>query len=160
MERNIAPGDGQNASNWHIARASIGFDNGLTVLGTPGSANILDGIAPSITSASILDNILFPSGSGITLNYIYTDNVAINPASALFTLSKWNGTSYVDITSPSVSFSGVTGTGANYIFNTLPFGKYRSVLQIADTSGNLTTKTIIFFVDQLEFSVSTGSVNI
>lgn len=160
MERNIAPGDGQNALNWHIASAAIGFDNGLTALGTPGSANILDGIAPTITNANILDNTLFPSGTGITLDYTYTDNVAVNPLSASFTISKWNGTSYTDVTNSSVSSSGTTGTGANYAFNALPFGKYQSVLQIADTSGNPTTKTTIFFVDQLEFSVSTGSVNI
>lgn len=39
MERNPTPGDGTLPQNWHTASRSVGFDEGKTELGTPGSAN-------------------------------------------------------------------------------------------------------------------------
>ncbi len=39
MERNIVPGDGTLAVNWHTASRSVGFQDGKTELGTPGTVN-------------------------------------------------------------------------------------------------------------------------
>jgi DNA/RNA endonuclease YhcR with UshA esterase domain len=39
MERNLVPGDGTQASNWHTATRASGWDTNATEFGTPGSAN-------------------------------------------------------------------------------------------------------------------------
>ena len=113
-----------------------------------------------IDSSSLADNTLFPTGSGIALDYTYSDDVAVDASKNTLTLEKWNGSSYADVTSGAISSSGSTGTGATFALNTLAFGKYRVTLQIKDTSGNAMNKTTIFYVDQLEFSVSTNSTDI
>lgn len=39
MERNPVPGDGSLSENWHTASREVGFDDGKTELGTPGTNN-------------------------------------------------------------------------------------------------------------------------
>ena len=86
--------------------------------------------------------------------------MAIDIPSRTFTLEKWNGASWVDVTTGNVNSSGVTVSQATYTTNTLPFGKYRSTFSISDTNSNTTTQLNVFYVDKFEMTVSTGSINI
>ncbi len=158
MERVNFPGDGLAPINWYSAVVSVGFDNG-TPKGTVGTSNVFDSTAPVISSVNVPDNTLFPLGN-ISLVYDYSDNVAIDTTSRTFTLEKWNGVAWVDVTAGNVSSSGVTVSEANYQTNTLPFGKYRSTFSISDISLNAASQVSIFYVDKFEMTVSTGSINI
>jgi hypothetical protein len=82
---------------------------------------MFDTVAPTINSKNIADNTLFPTGTGITLDYIYSDNIAIDTSATALTLEKWNGTSYINVTNTDVNSSGATASGASYIFNPLAF---------------------------------------
>lgn len=158
MERINFPGDGLVGANWYSAVVSVGFDTG-TPKGTPGTSNVFDSTAPVISSVNVPDNTLFPLGN-ISLVYAYSDNVAIDTTSRTFTLEKWNGASWIDVTAGNVSSSGVTISQGMYQTNTLSFGKYRSTFSISDTSGNSTNQISIFYVDKFEMTVSTGSIGI
>lgn len=158
MERDNYPGDGLLGTNWYNAVVSVGFDT-TTPKGTPLSANVFDATVPVIGSVSVTDNTLFPLGN-IPLTYNYSDNIAINTASRTFVLEKWNGTSWSGVTAGNINSSGATPSQADYMTNTLSYGKYRSIFSISDTTGNTASRASIFYVDQFQMNISTGSIDI
>lgn len=64
------------------------------------------------------------------------------------------------MTAGSISSSGITASTASFTTNTLAYGHYRTTFSITDAAGNTTQQTNYFYVDQLEFIVSTGSTDI
>jgi hypothetical protein len=158
MERDSHPGDGLIGTNWHSAVASNSFDTN-TPKGTPRSINIIDTTSPVIDSGNIIDNTLFAIGN-ITLTYNYSDNMNIDDTSSLLVLEKWNGNNWSDVTNENITSTLVSTTQATHYTKTLTFGKYRSNFSIGDSTGNRTTKVTTFYVDKLEFSISTGSIQI
>ncbi len=58
MVRNDPPGNGADASSWHTADQSFGWDPGATELGTPGNDNSLPVELSQFTATSAEDGIL------------------------------------------------------------------------------------------------------
>lgn len=59
----------------------------------------------------------------------------------------------------SISGTTTTSTGNLNITN-LPFGKYRFDISISDNDGNITTQSVIYYIDALEWSVSSDQYDI
>ena len=80
----------------------------------------------------------------------------------MFTLQKWNGTAYVDVTATYINLAGktVTETDANYPMTAAPYGKYRASLTLSDTAGNTTAGVIDFYIDSPSFTVSSNASNL
>ena len=53
-----------------------------------------------------------------------------------------------------------TASTGNLTINNLPFGKYRFDISIADTSGNIKTQSFTYFVDAIEWSISSAEYDI
>ncbi len=51
------------------------------------------------------------------------------------------------------------GTGI-FLLKNLPYGKYRYMVSVGDYAGNIRTIGNIFYVDEVEFTINTGSVRI
>lgn len=79
-------------------------------------------------------------------------------------LYKWDGVSTYgdDISSTYIDFSNkvLTNTGSTYPVSWLSFGKYKIDFIIKDNQWNSTSSSTIFYVDQPEFSVSTGTIDV
>jgi hypothetical protein len=54
----------------------------------------------------------------------------------------------------------ITSTTATYPTNNLSFGKYRYNFQISDNNSNSSSSWAVFYIDEPELIVSTGSLNI
>ena len=54
----------------------------------------------------------------------------------------------------------ITATGAKYVVKNLPYGKYRATFSIYDNTGNRTIVERIFYVDALEWSISSPTLDI
>ncbi|MCK9272252.1 lamin tail domain-containing protein [Candidatus Gracilibacteria bacterium] len=155
-ERLSNAGDGLNPASWYSSVVNNGLTEGY--LGTPGNTNVFDSTAPTIDSFSPAENTLYPIGD-FTVNFNYSDNVAVNPASYTFSIGKWNGTSFDDAGS-NISNSGVSTTTATFDLSNLAFGKYKASFDIYDTSGNKASKDIIFYVDKFEFTISNSNIDL
>lgn len=155
MERKANPGNGLTAGNWYTAQTGSGFFDSVGPLGTPGGANVFDATAPTITASSPADNALYPLGT-LSLTYSYTDNLSIAAAPAYtFKLEKNNGAgTFVDVTNASLTSSGVNGSNATFITNTLAYGHYRTTFTVDDAAGNTATRVSNFYVDAPSMTIS------
>jgi len=129
---------------------------------------IPDTQAPTITSLTPVNDTLFPIGNISSFLAQYNDTHAyssgINTSSAQVTLKKWNSagatwgtniaTSYLALTSIS------TSQAAYHTTQKLPYGKYQFTFSISDAAGNTTQQTRVFYVDEVEFSLSQPSIDI
>lgn len=164
VERKTNITDWLNASSWYVAQESVWFDS-ISSLGTPGSVNIYDGVAPIINNYTPSDNVLFPNWN-LNISVDYSDNVWwlwVNTLTDILTLSKWSWTDWwSDVSSSYVDFSWkvISTTNSNYKINALPFWKYKAQFSISDYAGNRVTKTIVFYVDELTFKLNTPNVEI
>jgi uncharacterized delta-60 repeat protein len=114
---------------------------------------------PTILSNSVASGSLVPKGTfPITLGYTDT-GTAINPSSLIGRIYQWNATgatwftsnlawSYLSIT------SATTSTGVFQV-NNLPYGRYRFDFLISDILGNTRTVSYTYYVDEIEWTVST-----
>lgn len=122
-----------------------------------------DVTAPTIDAYSPEDNLLLPIGN-FNISIAHSDSESgINTSTRSLTLSKWNGSTWgSDIAASYVNFAGttVTQSGANFPVANLPYGKYKATYGIGDNFGNMASQDIIFYVDQVEFNISTGSIDI
>ena len=164
MERIALAGDGRITSNWYTAQVSTGFDTS-TPYGTPGVVNVQDITAPTISSYFPGDDTLLPHSTP-TISIDYSDNVWglwIDASSDTIELYKWDGSSWwTDIASTYVNTAGkvVNTTSATYSTNSLPYWKYKIDFSISDTPGNRVNKTIIFYVDLVQFDIDVSSISI
>lgn len=162
MERKDTPGDGLSASNWYGAQTGSTFFDSAAPKGTPGSANVFDAAAPTISSATPADGALLPTGSGVTVSYAYSDDVFMSASpSRTFKLEKNDGSgNYSDVTAASVSSSGADASNATYSLGALASGGYRTTFTVRDAAGNSTQKISVFYVDAFSLDVSSGSVSL
>jgi hypothetical protein len=124
-----------------------------------------DTTSPTINTASVASGTLIPHGN-FSLVYTYSDTgSSIDTTSFTGKIYSWNPTldtwNPTDIASSYVTLSPVptTATGTLQIAN-LPFGKYRFDVTVADTSGNSTTQSFTYFVDKVEWTISSDVYNI
>lgn len=128
----------------------------------PVSTTALDTTPPTFTSVSINENTLI-GGGNFNISYTYSDNVAINPASVVGSLYKWNATSsnYTLYTPTSVlTFTGTSTTGTTAQIRGIPYGKYRIDVRVSDTVNNQTTHSRVFYVDSLNMTISSDTYDI
>ncbi len=124
--------------------------------------NDLDEVAPVITATNFLSGTLLPGGNH-EINISYNDDDSwIDVSSATITLQKWDGIStfWPDISASGITPGVINTTSASYNTSTLEFGRYRYVFNISDNTGNTTTETLEFYIDEIEFLVSTPEIDI
>ncbi len=118
---------------------------------------------PTIDTYSPQDDLLLPIWN-FNISIAHSDTEAgINTSSRTLALYKWTGSVWwSDIASSYVNFTGaiVTSTGANFPVSWLPFWKYKATYSITDKVWNTATQDIIFYVDEVEFNISTWSIDI
>lgn len=121
-----------------------------------------ENVNPNIYTRFPDQNDLMPHGDFDIYYEIDDTTSGIDTISDTLTLEKWDGISswWPDISSTYITWSGVTLTGATYNVVGLPFWKYRNTFSIDDNDGNTTSVITVFYVDQPEFLLSTGSIDV
>ena len=119
---------------------------------------------PTIQSINAQSGSLIPSGN-FTIAVGYSDTgSSIQTSSFTGKIYNWNMTGSTwdatDISSSYMSLSGVTSSTGNLRINSLPYGKYRFDISIADTSGNTRTASYTYFVDDIEWTIQSPSFDI
>nr|MDD3720335.1 delta-60 repeat domain-containing protein [Candidatus Gracilibacteria bacterium] len=142
-----------NGTNWEITTNLV---NGQYF-----TFGFKDYFAPVLSSTSLMNNYLYPIGNFNT-TFNYSDNIRVDIPSVNINLLKWasgsfsqNSNNYINTGSQSV-----TQTQAIYPISSLPYGKYQANFTLKDLAGNTTNTGIIFYVDELEMIISTGSIDI
>lgn len=159
MERKNIPWNWTVGTNWYSAVASIWFDD-TTPKWTPGTDNKIDVTPPVIWSFTPTENTLFPIWDNINLTYNYSDDIAwISTGTSNIVIQKYNWATFDTLTG-QIASSTIDTTATNYILNHLDFGKYKATFTIDDKAGNTVTQIINFYVDKVEFVVSTWSIDI
>ena len=94
----------------------------------------------------------------LVVNYSDTGSL-INPASFTGKIYPWDGVSAWSGTNIAPSYMTITAANTNsggLQISNLPFGKYRFDISISDNDGNTTTQSYIYYVDAIEWSVSSA----
>lgn len=120
-----------------------------------------DAVSPTISSFTPSSWALLPIGN-FNIDYLFEDLWSwIDTMSDDIIVQRWNWVWWdSDVSWTYVSLDDITSTGATYEVTGLPYGKYRVTFEIADNAANSSTQLHILYVDQIEFTVSTGSVDI
>jgi len=118
---------------------------------------------PTIASNSIASGTLMPHGN-FSLTYTYTDTESgINASTATWRIYSWNsGTNSYNTTAlGGYSVLAIANSSSATInIANLPHGRYRIDLSISDNAGNITTQSYTYFVDAIEWTISTDVYNI
>ena len=123
-----------------------------------------DLMAPTITSISLASGSLLPIGNfPITVTYNDTGSL-IDATSFTGRLYSWDGVGAWNVTNIAPTYMNISGipnstTGALGISG-LPFGKYRFDIIISDNAGNIRSQSYTYFVDAIEWSVSSDNYDI
>lgn len=123
--------------------------------------NTSDNVAPVINSYTPVNWFLFPIWDFVLDYSIFDANSGIDINNYDLVIEKWDGTTWgSDISSSYESLDDFTSTGASFSIGGLEYGKYRAIFQIFDNAGNTTSVTHEFYVDEVEFTISTNEVDI
>jgi hypothetical protein len=146
-----------NAGNWEFT-VNISDMQYITF------AQAWDTIPPTILSISRASGSLMPIGNfPITIGYTDTGSL-INTSSFTGRIYSWDWVSAWNTTNLAwsyMSFSGTTTTSTgNLNIANLPFGKYRFDFSVSDNDGNITTQSITYFIDALEWNISSDQYDI
>ena len=123
-----------------------------------------DIIPPVISSISIASGSLLPVGNfSLTIGYSDTGS-SISTASLTGQIYSWDATGSVWNTinlAPSyMTLSGVTTTTGSLSILGLPSGRYRFDISVADTLGNTLVQSYTYYIDGIDWSVSSASYDI
>jgi hypothetical protein len=119
---------------------------------------------PVINSVSIASGALLPIGN-FPLVVTYSDTgSAINAGSFTGKIYAWDGVSTWTATNiapiyMTLSGAATTSTGRLTISG-LPFGKYRFDISVADTAGNTQTQSVVYYIDAIDWSISSDTYDI
>ena len=116
---------------------------------------------PFLDSKSIVDDRLYPVWDfSFTFTYHDTGWTGIDLASEEIELYRWNWSSWwSDIAWIYTSNTFLTETWASYISNSIPYWKYKNVFKISSNEWAELVEETIFYVDELEFTISTWSID-
>ncbi|MBX9809669.1 hypothetical protein K2X92_04755 [Candidatus Gracilibacteria bacterium] len=123
-----------------------------------------DIVAPNITSITHASGTLLPIGN-FPLIVSYSDTgSSIVAGSFTGKIYSWNGVNAWNTTNLAPSYMSVNGaatttTGSLNIAG-LPFGKYRFDISISDSTGNIRTQSYTYFVDAIEWNISSAEYDI
>ena len=123
-----------------------------------------DFTGPTITGSTQADNTLFPIGN-VTITFDYEDNVWgiwIDSSSITKTLHKWDWVSayWSDISGTYLTTNLEGASSSNYSITAATFWKYKLSFSVSDLAANNTAKEIIFYVDEIEGTIATGTIDI
>jgi hypothetical protein len=127
-------------------------------------AVISDITPPVINSVSIASGALLPIGN-FPLVITYSDTGStINTSSFTGRIYAWDGVSAWGVTDLAPSYmtlsgAATTSTGRLTVAG-LPFGKYRFDISVADTAGNIATQSITYYIDAIDWSISSDTYDI
>ncbi len=120
-----------------------------------------DSVDPVIQNYSPSDGFLHPIGNLLLSYTISDDNSGINTSNYDLAIEKWDGSSWgPDISSQYESLDEFSNTQASFNIQGLSYGKYRASFEIYDNAGNSASVTHEFYVDEVEFNISTSEVDI
>jgi hypothetical protein len=76
-------------------------------------------------------------------------------------LYKWDGVSAygVNIAGTGITFNSASTSSASFSTNNLSFGKYQYRFSISDNDGNPIVYIHDFYIDQPEFIIGSGSID-
>jgi hypothetical protein len=123
-----------------------------------------DTVAPVINSISRASGSLMPIGNfPLVVTYSDTGSV-INAGSFTGRIYTWDGVSAWSVTNiaptyMTLSGAATTSTGRLTVSG-LPYGKYRFDISVADTIGNIATQSVIYYIDAIEWSISSDTYDI
>ena len=121
-----------------------------------------DFISPNMDSISLASGALLPIGN-LAVTTTYSDaGVGIDMSSVTITLEKWNGTIWwSNIATTYLVWVPIitTGTGVHSLAG-IPYGKYRFRTYVSDLAGNTSSIERIFYVDAIEWNISSDSYDI
>ncbi len=117
-----------------------------------------DTTPPTIDSISRASGSLMPIGN-FPLVVTYSDTGStINASSFTGKIFSWDGVSAWNTTNLAPSYMTLSGAATTSTGNLnvagLPFGKYRFDVSVADSVGNTVTQSYIYYVDDIEWSIS------
>ncbi len=123
-----------------------------------------DTVAPVINSISIASGVLLPIGNfPLTVTYSDTGS-AISAGSFTGKIYAWDGVSawgVTDLSPTYMTLSGAATTSTGRLtVSGLPFGRYRFDISVADTVGNIATQSIIYYIDAIDWSISSDTYDI
>ena len=120
-----------------------------------------DNIDPTISSFTPNSWALLPIWN-FEIEYEFSDgDSGIDIWSEDIFLQKGDGTIWwADIAGTYISLDTITSTWASYNATGIPFGRYRVWFEISDNAGNTTFIIHEFYVDEIEFIISTPEVDI
>lgn len=120
-----------------------------------------DGVSPSITDFSPDVDSLLPIWT-FEVTYDFNDiGSGINTSSNSSILQKWNGSGWdPDISGSYVSLDDISSTWATYAITDLSYGRYQMTFSIADIAWNISTEIHEFYVDEVEFIISSPEIDI
>lgn len=119
---------------------------------------IIDEDPPTITSITPLSWSISPVWIKFAYNYFDTWS-QIDQTTATWTLSKWNGSSWI-IQTWALTPISISSGSTIFSSNNISYWKYKFDVSIKDNKANTTTWSSIFYLDQPEFTISTWSLDI
>ncbi|NDK07807.1 hypothetical protein EOM39_01005 [Candidatus Gracilibacteria bacterium] len=126
-------------------------------------ANSTDTDAPVISNFNYASGFLLPGGNHtLVVNYLDGES-GVNTSTDVVALYKWNGTvwgSDISATGLNLASKTVSETQATYPTNNLSYGKYNFTFQISDNYTNSSSTGTIFYIDEPEIIISTGSFDL
>jgi hypothetical protein len=148
-----------NAGNWEFTVNVADMDY-MTFAKTI----FTDTVAPVINSISIASGALLPIGN-FPLVVTYSDTgSAINAGSFTGQIYVWDGVSawgVTDLAPTYMTLSGAATTSTGRLtVSGLPFGKYRFDISVTDTAGNTQTQSIVYYIDAIDWSISSDTYDI
>ena len=117
---------------------------------------------PIISSTNFSSGSLLPGWNhDIIIEYSDADS-GIDVTTADLELYKWDWVSSYgpDISSTYTSTNSISTETWSYSTNNLSFGKYQYIFSIDDNEWNTATETVDFYIDEVEFTVSTPEIDI
>ncbi len=148
-----------NAGNWEFT-----IDVGDMSYMTFAKSVPTDTTPPVINTISVSSGALFPIGNfPLTVSYSDTGST-INTASFTGKIYAWDGVSawgVTDLAPGYMTLSGAATTSTGRLtISGLPFGKYRFDISVADTIGNMQTQSIVYYIDAIDWSISSDTYDI
>ena len=126
-------------------------------------SSIADITPPVISAINYASGSLLPWGNhDIIITYSDADS-GIDTTSDSIELYKWNGSTWwSDIASSGFDLTSktITATQASYPTDDLSFWKYRYDFSIDDNASNSSSTGAVFYIDEPELIISTGSLDI
>lgn len=142
-----------NAGNTNNASTSV--DNQITYIAA-------DTTPPNIDSINFASGSLLPGWNhDVVINYSDADSW-IDTWTNIMQLYKWDGVSsyWSDLFGSEMFLTTLTSTGASYTTSNLDYWKYQYRFSISDNAWNPIVYIHDFYIDEPEFIIGSGSIDI